>query len=181
MFGGNGHYKVEKKAKDIYLIPKGSHTHTLIWMHGLGDSAEGYLDFFTDSSSPTPATTKVVLLTAPTRAVTINMGMKMPSWFDFKSFELNVANFKSALGLEEADESAKRIQSVVNEEIALLNNDSKKIFLGGFSQGGCMTLRAGLTFDKPLGGLVVFSGFLFPDITENEQNKSTPILISHGE
>ncbi|EAR82795.2 phospholipase/carboxylesterase family protein (macronuclear) [Tetrahymena thermophila SB210] len=181
MFGGINKYKVEKKGDDIYLIPKGQHTHTLVWMHGLGDTAEGYLDFFGESSSPTPDNMKIVLLTAPTRKVTINMGMQMPSWFDFKAFQVNEQNFHQAIGVEEANESAQRIQQVLNEEIAKLNGDSKKVFLGGFSQGGCMTLRAGLTFDKPLGGLIVYSGFLFPTIVDHESNKNTEILISHGE
>lgn len=85
------------------MIPKAQHTHTLIFLHGLGDSAEGYLDFFTEKSSPTPASMKVVLLTAPTRPVTINMGMKMPSWFDFKAFTVDETNFHSAIGVNEAD------------------------------------------------------------------------------
>lgn len=62
-------------------------------MHGLGDSADGYLDFFMDSTTPTPPTMKIVLLTAPVRAVTVNMGMKMNSWFDFKDFNLTDQNF----------------------------------------------------------------------------------------
>ncbi|KAL4486806.1 hypothetical protein ABPG72_006638 [Tetrahymena utriculariae] len=181
MFGGSNKYKVEKKGEDIYLIPKGQHTHTLVWMHGLGDSAEGYLDFFGESSSPTPDNMKVVLLTAPARKVTINMGMQMPSWFDFKAFQFNEQTFHQAIGVDEANQSAQRIHQVLNEEIAKLKGDSKKVFLGGFSQGGCMTLRAGLTFDKPLGGLLVYSGFLFPTIVDHENNKNTEILISHGE
>lgn len=44
-----------------------------------------------------------------------------------------------------------------------------------------MTLRTGLTFDKTLGGLLVFSGFLFPHLVEHDNNKNTHILISHGE
>jgi hypothetical protein len=34
--------------------------------------------------NPVSLDTKVVLLTAPTRAVSINNGMKMPSWYDIK-------------------------------------------------------------------------------------------------
>ena len=56
-------------------------------MHGLGDSAEGFLDFF---YSPDPIVaskhTKIVLLNAPEAAVTCSGGMKMNSWFDILSF-----------------------------------------------------------------------------------------------
>jgi predicted esterase len=39
---------VKKPNNDIYLTPAegGEHKFTLIWMHGLGDSSEGFLDFF---------------------------------------------------------------------------------------------------------------------------------------
>ena len=36
----------ETDDKDIVLTPEGEHKYTVIWMHGLGDSAEGFLDFF---------------------------------------------------------------------------------------------------------------------------------------
>jgi len=31
------------KGEHIYLLPKHKHTHTLVWMHGLGDTADGYI------------------------------------------------------------------------------------------------------------------------------------------
>jgi phospholipase/carboxylesterase len=73
------------KGEHIYLLPTQKHTYTLIWMHGLGDTADGiyivylfilgFLDIFTSNMSPVSSTTKVVLLTAPVSKVTINMGM----------------------------------------------------------------------------------------------------------
>lgn len=47
-----GFFKEKKPTNDIYLQPEAEHKFTLIWMHGLGDSAEGFLDFF---YSPKPA------------------------------------------------------------------------------------------------------------------------------
>lgn len=37
--------------------------------------------------NPCDQTTKIVLLTAPIMPVTINMGMKMTSWYDIKGFK----------------------------------------------------------------------------------------------
>jgi Phospholipase/Carboxylesterase. len=47
-------YKVENKNKDIYITPKdGKHTETMIFMHGLGDTAAGWLDVFvSDDMTP---------------------------------------------------------------------------------------------------------------------------------
>lgn len=76
------------------MIPKEKHTHTFIWLHGLGDTGSGYLDTFLDEKiNPLTLTTKVILLTAPIRPVTINMGAKMTSWFDFKDFAVTDENF----------------------------------------------------------------------------------------
>ena len=64
-------------------VPEEQHTHTLIWLHGLGDSAYGFADvFLNDILDPTPLTWKIVLLTAHERPVTINWGFKSNSWYD---------------------------------------------------------------------------------------------------
>lgn len=45
--------KITRVDQDIYLTPKeGKHTETLVFMHGLGDTADGWLDAFISSSSP---------------------------------------------------------------------------------------------------------------------------------
>ena len=76
-----------KKGNDIILTPVEEHKYTIIWMHGLGDSALGFLDFFYSKHSIVPnSNTKVVLLNAPKQPVTCNGGMSMNSWYDI--FEL---------------------------------------------------------------------------------------------
>lgn len=52
-----------------------------------------------------------------------------------------------------------------------------RIVLGGFSQGGAMTLDVGLNL--PLAGLVVMSGFLHP-IPRQAGGTFPPVLIVHG-
>ena len=53
--------------------------------HGLGDSSEGFLDFFSLQPSPANFGARVKLLQAPFRPVTINGGAKFASWYDIKS------------------------------------------------------------------------------------------------
>lgn len=52
-----------------------------------------------------------------------------------------------------------------------------RTILGGFSQGGAMTLDVGLTL--PLAGLIVLSGYLHP-ITQSAESDFPPVLIVHG-
>ncbi len=79
------------KKEHIVLTPDGkAHTHTLIWLHGLGDSAQGFVGLFlTPQVTPVSSTTKVVLPTAPTRPVSLNGGAPCTSWYDIKSLERN--------------------------------------------------------------------------------------------
>ncbi len=57
---------------------------SLIWLHGLGDTSVGFLDFFQDKTSPVFRGARVKLLHAPIRPVTINGGATCPSWYDIK-------------------------------------------------------------------------------------------------
>ena len=67
------------------LCPKGNHLTTLIWLHGLGDSAQGFKDLFLDIRLKiVPETCKVILPTAPERFVNA-LDMKLNAWFDIKS------------------------------------------------------------------------------------------------
>ena len=53
-----------------------------------------------------------------------------------------------------------------------------RTILGGFSQGGAMTLDVGLTL--PLAGLVCLSGYLHPSISPVAGIALPPVLIVHG-
>lgn len=72
----------------IYLEPEQEHKYTVVWLHGLGDSAAGFVDvFYNPQYQVVPNIAKVVLMTAPVRAVTLNNGMEMTSWYDILSLE----------------------------------------------------------------------------------------------
>jgi len=171
-------FNIENKNNDITLTPSNGYTSVLIWMHGLGDSALGFKDFFDSPISPLPKAMKVVLLTAPTAPVTINGGMKMTSWYDIRSFD------RSEDSIQKSDviKNSNRVKNVIDEEAKKLGGDYSKIILGGFSQGACMSLHIGLTDDKVYGGLVILSGLLFPfsGTNINSSKKNMPIFIGHG-
>ena len=56
-------------------------------------------------------------------------------------------------------ESSRQLNELVTAEIEG-GIDASRIVLGGFSQGGAMTLFTGLTSERKLAGLAVLSGFL---------------------
>jgi phospholipase/carboxylesterase len=84
------YFKEDRESTDKYVIlhPKDKdeatrHKYSIIWLHGLGDSAYGFSDVFEDERiGLVPTTCKVIIPTAPMRAVTCNMGSVMTSWCD---------------------------------------------------------------------------------------------------
>lgn len=107
------------------------------------------------------------------------MGMRMPSWFDLRS--LNPLDPEDEEGIEAA---CKRIHELVAEqEKQGIPHD--RIILGGFSQGGALSLYSALRYPKKLAGVVALSCWLpvhqkFPGIA-SEANKKIPILQCHGD
>lgn len=81
-------WKIESRFSDLLvtMMPQtGPHTQTIIWLHGLGDSAHGFKELFTDGDISVPPGTKIILPTAPNRKVTLLDGKEEFSWFDIKS------------------------------------------------------------------------------------------------
>lgn len=80
-----GPYTVEHNTQNDYItfIPRDhEHKQTLIWLHGLGDTARGFEDLFSDTSlGIVPPTCKIVLPTAPIR---MYGGTRMTSWYNKK-------------------------------------------------------------------------------------------------
>lgn len=79
--------------------------------------------------------------------------------------------------------SIKEIYKIVEELSQHLPLD--KIYLGGFSQGACLSLEISAKFAKRYGGIIAFTGGLIgPEIDENKykgQFEGTPIFISNGD
>ncbi len=74
------------------------------------------------------------------------------------------------------------IQQEIDSGIA-----ADRIVLSGFSQGGAMSLFAGLTAKVKLAGIVAMSSYLLLSskftelVPKPEFNKETPILMCHGD
>jgi len=182
-------FKVYKSAPgEITFAPaEGSHDHTLIWLHGVGDTAAGYIAFFYSLDSPVPPRWKVRAPTADLIALKAFGGQKTHSWFDVYEFTGKDGSHSKT----DMDSTADRIEKMIEEEAALLGGDYSKIFLGGFSQGcmlslyvimrrGCRQFQERQPPAKLLGGVLGMSGVLFSYIPLPPQEYHPPILIVHG-
>lgn len=130
-------YNIQRRGANnqhIYFIPKEKHTHTMIWLPGMGDSAEESVGIFhNDLANLVTPSTKVVLLSAPERSMTINAGQAMSSWFDFQDLDAELEEFKEAVSVADIKDSQRIVKQIIDEEVEILKGDSTKLFIGGFS------------------------------------------------
>mmetsp|Transcript_50706 Transcript_50706/g.99332 ORF Transcript_50706/g.99332 Transcript_50706/m.99332 type:complete len:292 (-) Transcript_50706:206-1081(-) len=165
------------------IPPVGDHKHTIVWLHGLGDSSAGFRDLFQHRAWGVP-NTKIVLANAPKIPVTINGNMVMPAWYDIYSMDRQNHMFgKNAEDEKTIEANSKQISLLLEEETKLVAS-SKHIMVGGFSQGGAMALRVGLSHSAPLGGILSCSAYLllantYPECI-NPSNVATPVWAYHG-
>jgi len=156
------------------------HTATVIFVHGLGDTGDGWrpvADMF--KVDPQLAHVKWVLPHSPVRPVTANMGIVMPSWFNIYSFGFNTEEDEEAMR-----KSAGMINDLIKYEIETNGIDASRIVLGGFSQGGTMSLLTGLTGGHKLAGIANLSGWLplrgkFKELASQNAN-TIPIFWGQG-
>lgn len=114
------------------------------------------------------------------------MGMQMPGWYDIKDFD-TVNRSDDEPGILK---SRSYLHSLINQQIADGIKPSR-IILGGFSQGGAMSIFAGPTFRERLAGVFGLSCYqLMPKQfdtliaetgTEDKIRSKPPIFMGHGE
>lgn len=97
----------------------------------------------------------------------------MPSWFDLTS--IPVTDGKDHMGLSA---SADRVQSLI-QEASRSGIPPDRIVLGGFSQGACLALHAGLKGTHRLAGIVALSGWAAAGLTQ-VGHRTVPIFVGHG-
>ncbi|PIC50736.1 hypothetical protein B9Z55_001523 [Caenorhabditis nigoni] len=154
---------------------RGQHKGTIIFLHGLGDQGTGWADAF--STEARHDNIKAICPHSAERSVTLNMGMRMPAWYDL--FGLDATAREDADGIQAA---AQYVHHLIDEEINA-GIPADHIAVGGFSMGGALAIYAGLTYPKKLGAIVGLSSFFlqrqkFPG--SYTANNATPIFLGHG-
>jgi predicted esterase len=140
---------------------------SVVFLHGLGDSSEGFVPFFeflfgNDPSQMDPdgsfANVRVRLPDAPVIPVTVNQGMRMKAWYDVYSIGAD-RSMDDRIDTEGLEQNRQFITEVLREEAELVGG-SHNVLLGGFSQGGVLASFAGLQHDQPLGGIASLRYFI---------------------
>jgi len=157
---------------------QGEPTHAIIWLHGLGATANDFPPIVPQLGLAADRTIRFIFPQAPDRPITINGGMRMPGWYDIKG--LSIADKQDAVGMAESQETLNKIiASQVQAGIA-----SNRIIVAGFSQGGAVAYFTAVRSEHTLAGVLALSTYLpFAENTQSEQtakNIATPFLANHG-
>ncbi|CAL8293647.1 unnamed protein product [Lota lota] len=152
-------------------------TAAVIFLHGLGDTGHGWASAFTGIKTPH---VKYICPHAPTIPVSLNMRMSMPAWFDI--YSLNHDADEDASGIKRASEN---IKALIDHEVKN-GIPSHRIILGGFSQGGALSLYTALTSQHKLAGVIALSCWLplrnsFPQASACGANADVALLQCHGD
>ncbi|MEC8224979.1 MAG: carboxylesterase, partial [Pseudomonadota bacterium] len=133
---------------------QGDHKATVIWLHGLGDSGDGFAPVAPQLALPKELGVRFVFPHAPVQPVTLNGGMAMRSWYDIKSMDLDKRADEQGVR-----ESAAKVAAIIDQEIAK-GIAPNKIILAGFSQGGVVSLHLAPRLDFKLAGVMALSTYM---------------------
>lgn len=154
----------------------------VLWLHGLGADGNDFAPIVPELVRRDWPALRFVFPHAPVRPVTINGGMRMRAWYDITSFEFgDLAQRADRAGV---DESVAQVEALIARE-AERGIAPERLLLAGFSQGGAVTLSAGLARKSPLAGLVALSTYL-PMTAEQAQAtlqadaNTQPLFMAHG-
>jgi len=151
---------------------------TVVWLHGLGADGNDFVPVVKELRLPSQFRVRFVFPHAPMMPVTINNGYVMRAWYDV-TFD----------GLDRRPDARGIVASQTAIEALLAREKARgiasdRIVLAGFSQGGAITLQAGLRHGGALAGLMVLSSYLpLPETLAAEAapaNAQTPIFMAHG-
>ncbi|KAK0723882.1 Phospholipase/carboxylesterase/thioesterase [Apiosordaria backusii] len=163
------------------------HTATVIFIHGLGDTGHGWASAVENwRRRQRLDEVKFILPHAPQIPITCNWGMKMPGWYDIHTIDGNAESLRKNEDEAGILVSQAYLHGLIQKEIDA-GIPADRIVIGGFSQGGAMSMFAGLTSKVKLAGIVALSSYLllslkFAELVPKPQvNQDTPIFMAHGD
>ncbi|WP_068827975.1 alpha/beta hydrolase [Pseudomonas sp. BMS12] len=161
----------------LILEPPLSADSCVIWLHGLGADRYDFQPVAEMLQQNLPST-RFVLPQAPSRAVTINGGWEMPSWYDILAMSP-----ARAIDQAQLETSAQTVMDLIEQQRDG-GIDPARIFLAGFSQGGAVVFHtAFLRWQGPLGGVLALSTYaptFADDLQLDEVRRQLPVLCLHG-
>lgn len=154
------------------LVPPQDDTKRLVIMfHGLGANGQdliGLAPYFAEELSETA-------FLSPDAPFDCDMAPVGKQWF-------SLANRDEAAILEGVQKVAPDVNRYIDEQLERFKLKEEQLILLGFSQGAMLALHVGLRREKPIAGILGYSGALVGATQLQDEIKSKPeICLVHGE
>jgi len=189
-----------QKLEDVMQIRDESgvgepHSATVIFLHGLGDSADGWSRTAEKLAGRYPYI-KFLVPTAPKQAVTVNGGRVMNAWYDIEELPSRQSAEQRAKVVHDLDGiGATRdfVERLIANERTNYSIPRSRVIVGGFSQGATVSLFTGLSnagghggdAEEYLAGIIALSGYLpgydtFDEWGDERAVSELQMLVCHG-
>jgi phospholipase/carboxylesterase len=153
-------------------------TGTVLWLHGLGADGHDFAPIVPQLVESHERPLRFIFPHAPVRPVTINGGMAMRAWYDILGFNRGVPH--DEVGIRASDGEVRALIERENQRGIATN----RIVLGGFSQGGAISLFSGPRYPQKLAGIMGLSCYLLLEellpAERSRMNYQTPVFLAHG-
>ena len=140
----------------------------VIWLHGLGADQKDFVDFINQLNLKE---FMFILPNAPYRKITMNQGIEMRGWYDIESLNFEM---QDEAGLQK---SMRYIESIIETKLEILN--TKKLFIGGFSQGAALAQYIALTSKLNFAKVISLSGYC-PKMEISDDKSNIKMQAIHG-
>jgi phospholipase/carboxylesterase len=150
----------------------------IIWLHGLGADAHDFEPIVPELVRRGERAWRFVFPNAPVRPVTLNGGMRMRAWYDILTLDRTHAEDEA--GLRGSD---RAVRELIERERGR-GIPPERIVLGGFSQGGAVSLYSAPRNPERLAGVLALSCYRPMHqrlgAERSATNDATPIFMAHG-
>lgn len=161
--------------KSVVIETAQNPRNSVIWLHGLGADGHDFEPIVDALELPGDASIRFIFPHAPVRPVTINGGIPMRAWYDFKQM------------IPGQGEDKQQIQESIGQLTNLIHIESEKgvatdrICLAGFSQGGVIALMTALQCGMPLAAIMGLSTYLPLNEAISDGVRRLPVFLAHGQ
>ncbi len=168
---------------DIETAPKPD--AAILWLHGLGADAHDFEPIVPEIVASGERAWRFVFPNAPVRPVSLNGGMPMRAWYDIvqptgRNLALDPNVEEDLAGFWDSE---ARIRELLAREVGR-GIPAERIVLGGFSQGGAVSLFTAPRLAQRLAGVLALSCYLpLSGRLARDRvpaNQGTPIFMAHG-
>lgn len=151
---------------------------SMIWLHGVGADGHHFEPLASQLTGPSTPSMRFIFPHAPVRRITLCNGESMRAWYDLRNVDRQLQQD------EEAIRASCAAVSVLLQREQERGIPSRRIVLGGFSQGAALSLFTGPRFPAKLAAIIALSGYRLiasSFATERQPcNQHTPVFLGHG-